>query len=112
MTERAGDLKTDQTEFAPAIDYLSKDFQSFRRLMLDRLASVAPGAVTGNAADLGTVLVEILAYAADQASYYQDAVANEGYLSTARLRTSVRRHARLLDYPMHDGCNARVWVAL
>jgi hypothetical protein len=24
---------------------------------------------------------------------------------------SVRRHARLLDYPFHDGSNARVWVA-
>ena len=36
----------------------------------------------------------------------------EAYLGTARRRTSVRRHARLLDYPMHDGANARVWVAL
>ncbi|MGH9658541.1 MAG: baseplate J/gp47 family protein, partial [Bryobacteraceae bacterium] len=32
------------------------------------------------------------------------------YLGTARQRVSMRRHARLLDYSMHDGCNARVWV--
>jgi hypothetical protein len=56
-------------------------------------------------------LVETLAYAGDHLSYYQDAVATEAYLGTARRRTSVRRHARLLDYPMHDGANARVWVA-
>jgi hypothetical protein len=31
-------------------------------------------------------------------------------LSTARKRVSVRRHARLVDYFMHDGANARVWV--
>jgi hypothetical protein len=37
-------------------------------------------------------------------------VATEAYLGTARKRVSVRRHARLLDYPMHDGCNARAWV--
>ena len=37
-------------------------------------------------------------------------VATEAYLGTARKRVSVRRHARLVDYPMHDGCNARVWV--
>src|SRR6266852_6194046 len=29
---------------------------------------------------------------------------------TARRRTSVKRHARLLDYHMHEGCNARAWV--
>ena len=31
-------------------------------------------------------------------------------LGTARQRVSVRRHAQLLDYQMHDGCNARAWV--
>jgi len=29
---------------------------------------------------------------------------------TARQRISVRRHARLVDYLMHEGCNARAWV--
>jgi hypothetical protein len=50
----------------------------------------------------------MLAYAADQLSYYQDAVATEAYLGTARRRTSARRHARLVDYFMHDGANARL----
>ena len=45
-------------------------------------------------------------------SYFQDAVATEAYLGTARRRASVRRHARMLDYPMHEGVNARVWVAV
>ena len=36
-------------------------------------------------------------------SYHQDAVATEAYLGTARRRVSVRRHARLIDYPVHDG---------
>ena len=55
-------------------------------------------------------LVEVLAYAGDHLSYQQDAVATEAYLATARRRTSVRRHARLVDYSMHDGCNARAWL--
>ena len=57
-------------------------------------------------------LVELLAYSADQLSYYQDAVATEAYLGTARRRASVRRHARLVDYAMHDGANARAWVVV
>ena len=60
-----------------------------------------------HAPDLGVALVELLAYAGDYLSYYQDAVATEAYLGTARQRISVRRHARLVDYRMHEGCNAR-----
>lgn len=94
----------------PDINYLAKDYASFRQLMLDRLALLMPQWQERNAADLGIALVELLAYVGDHLSYQQDAVATESYLGTARLRTSVRRHARLVDYFMHDGCNARAWV--
>src|SRR6266542_1295869 len=93
-----------------AIDYLAKDYASFRQLMLDRLAVVMPEWTERNLADLGVALVEVLAYAADHLSYFQDAVATEAYLDTARRRISVRRHARLVDYFVHDGANARAWV--
>lgn len=99
-------------ETPPDIDYLAKDYPGFRRLMLDRLSLLVPGWQERSAADLGVTLVELLAYAADQLSYRQDAVAQEAYLGTARRRVSVRRHARLVDYALHDGCNARVWVHL
>jgi len=94
----------------PEINYLAKDYNSFRRLMLDRLSVIAPDWEERNPADVGVMLVELLAYAGDQLSYYQDAVATEAYLGRAHLRTSLRRHARLLDYPVHDGCNARAGV--
>lgn len=96
----------------PLLDYLVKDYQGFRRLMLDRLATSMPDWKTRTPADLGVAVVEVLAYAADHLSYYQDAVATEAYLGTAHQRSSVRRHARLLDYPMHDGCNARTFVCV
>lgn len=94
----------------PDIDYLAKDYASFRQLMLDRISTIMPGWTERNPADLGIAVIETLAYAADQLSYYQDAVATEAYLGTARRRVSVRRHARLLDYRMHDGCSARAWA--
>jgi hypothetical protein len=94
------------------IDYLAKDYASFRQLMLDRLALVAPEWTERNPADVGITLVELLAYVGDYLSYEQDAVATEAYLGTARRRVSMRRHATLLDYPMHDGCNARTFVQI
>ena len=99
-----------ETRPAPHIDYLAKDYASFRKLLLDRLAVTMPGWRERSPADLGITLVELLAYAGDYLSYYQDAVGTEAYLGTARRRVSVRRHARLVDYRMHDGANARTWL--
>ena len=96
----------------PAIDYLAKDYATFRRLMLDRMALLMPEWKERHIPDLGITLVELLAYVGDQLSYYQDAVATEAYLDTARLRISVRRHLRLVDYHLHEGCNARTWMAI
>jgi hypothetical protein len=96
----------------PQLDYLAKDYGSFRRLMLDRLHLLTPQSAPANAADPAMALVELLAHVGDQLSYYQDAVATEAYLGTARQRVSLRRHARLLDYAIHEGCNSRVLVAI
>ena len=63
-------------------------------------------------ADLGIALAELIAYVGDPLSYQQDAVATEAYLQTARSRISLRRHALLVDYHVHDGCNARTWMQL
>jgi hypothetical protein len=96
----------------PRLSYLAKDYASFRRVMLDRLNTIAPQWRERSPADMGVALVELLAYVGDRLSYFQDAVATEAYLGTARRRVSVRRHARLVDYRMHDGVNARAFVHL
>ncbi|SJM94204.1 putative phage Mu protein gp47-like protein [Crenothrix polyspora] len=96
----------------PDINYLAKDYDSFRRLLLDRLTHLVPDWRERSAADIGVTIAEVLAYVGDHLSYEQDAVATEAYLETARKRVSLRRHALLVDYHTHDGCNARTWVQL
>lgn len=96
---------------SPVINYLAKDYTTFRQLILDRMAITNPEWNETHVPDLNIALVELLAYVGDYLSYFQDSVATEAYLDTARRRTSLRRHARLLNYPMHDGCNARTWVS-
>ena len=96
----------------PEINYLAKDYASFRQLILDRLALIMPDWKERHVPDLGITLVELLAYVGDYLSYYQDSTATEAYLDTARQRVSVRRHARLVDYVLHEGCNARTWVCV
>lgn len=97
---------------APDIDYLARDFGTLRRVLLDRLSVLMPEGIERRSADLGVALVELLAYLGDHLSYRQDAIATEAYLGTARRRVSVRRHARLVDYLVDEGLNARVFIHL
>lgn len=104
-----------EAERTPEIDYLARDFAGFRRLALDRMALLLPEwgeAQRRHPADLGVALAELFAWVGDRLSYRQDAIATEAYLGTARRRVSVRRHARLVDYDMHEGCVARTFVHL
>ncbi|HWD47494.1 MAG TPA: putative baseplate assembly protein [Actinomycetota bacterium] len=94
----------------PVIDYLAKDYASFRQLLVDLVPAKVPDWTDRHEADLAMTLVELLAYEGDQISYAQDAVAQEMHLETARQRESVARHVRLIDYPMHHGINAKVFV--
>jgi hypothetical protein len=96
----------------PLIDYMAKDYASFRQALLDLIPSIIPGWQERHEADLGIALVELFAYIGDQLSYYQDTIANEAYFETARQRESVKRHARLIDYTMHDGANAQTFIQL
>ena len=53
----------------PIIDYMAKDYASFRKLMLDRMTVIMPDWKERNPADLGIMLVELLAYAGDHLAY-------------------------------------------
>lgn len=96
----------------PDIHYLARDYASLRRLLVNRLSRQMPGWRDRSPADLATTLAELIAYVGDQQHYQLDAVATEAYLHTARRRSSLRRHALLVDYAMHEGCNARAWLHL
>src|SRR5260370_16589713 len=67
----------------PEINYLAKDYASFRQLILDRLALIMPDWQERHVPDIGIALVELLAYVGDYLSYYQHALAPEPYLHPA-----------------------------
>ena len=61
-------------------------------------------------ADPTVTLLELFAHVGDLLHYRLDRVATEAYLETARLRTSVRRHARLVDFALREAASARADV--
>jgi hypothetical protein len=97
---------------APAIDYLARDYDSFKHVLMSAMQTRVPNWQPTSEADLDQVLIDLIAVDADELSDFQDRVVNEGYFATARKRVSLARHARLVDYHIHQGNQATTWLAL
>jgi hypothetical protein len=82
------------------IDYLARDYNSFRRALIDLIPAKLPEWTDRSESSFGIVLIELFAYMADILSYYQDRVANEAFLPTAQERRSVINHLRLIGYEL------------
>lgn len=93
---------------AAPIDYLARDFLSFKQALTDYSAAAYPQWVERSEADLGMMLLEIAASVGDDLAYLQDRIAAEASLATATERRSVTRHARLVDYQPGPNLSARV----
>jgi uncharacterized phage protein gp47/JayE len=90
-----------QQDGNPVIDYQARDYQSLLQAMRQLIPQKMPEWLDyANEADLGNVLLELFAYMGDILSYYQDRVANESFLGTARSRRSVIQHLRLIGYQL------------
>jgi hypothetical protein len=87
----------------PAVDLLTKDFTGFVGLLADWVKVRNPQITDLSGASFERVLVDLLAWAGDMHSYYQDRVANEAFIETAGQRHSLRQHAVLLGSRLDDG---------
>jgi hypothetical protein len=94
---------------SPVHDYLARDWRSLRRMLLEYLVREQPDADL-SIADPTITMLELFAHAGDVLHYRLDRIATEAYLETARLRTSVKRHARLVDFAFSDGVSAQTYV--
>lgn len=92
------------------VNYLARDFHSFRQALLDFAGERYPDWKDRLEADQGMMLLEVMSALGDEFAYYQDRVAREAALETATQRRSLRRHARLVDYHVHDGLGATTWL--
>jgi len=96
----------------PPIDYLAKDFLSFRKALSDFSSFRYPQWQERSEADFGVMFLESLCSVADDLSYSQDRVAAEATLLTATQRTSIVRQARLVDYEPQPAIASHVLLQL
>ncbi len=95
-----------------SIDYRIGTFGSFRRAMIDAIASKQALAewTARDQTDYGIALIDMWAYLGDILTFYQERIANEAFLRTAVHRESVMRLAALLDYRPSPGAAATAYV--
>ena len=96
--ERQLDLPPPLPVVGDDFDWMVRDFDSFRRFMLEELAARFPERTRWTPADMEVVLLEVLAAVLDQLSDMADRVAAEAFLETARRPESVRRLLGLIGY--------------
>jgi uncharacterized phage protein gp47/JayE len=92
----------------PPIDYSSRDWASLRSDLIAAKRTRMPEWTSESPNDFGIVLIELFAYVGDMLSFYADRIANEAFLDTAVLRSSVYSIARMLDYRPTGLGSARV----
>lgn len=108
----------------PALSYRVGTHASFLRAMLARMSAVRadagraarPGEAPltfqpGGAPEAATALLDGWACVADVLTFYQERIANEGYLRTATERRSVVELGRLVGYEPRPGVAASVHLA-
>ena len=62
--------------------------------------------------DLGLMLIEMWAYVLDVLAFYEERIANESYLQTARRERSLQRLVELIGYQRRPATAASVLLAL
>ena len=97
-------------EVAQSVDYMAKDYESFRKALIDLIPTKMPDWTDLSQADLGIAIIELFAHTADILSYYQDRVGNEAFLKAARNRFSVKSHLALIDYELKNGLTAETYL--
>jgi hypothetical protein len=97
----------------PALVYRAGTYATFFESMVARLSSfdALRGLTTREPSDPSIALLDAWAIVGDVLTFYQERIANEGYLMTATERHSILELARLVGYKLRPGVSASVYLA-
>lgn len=99
----------------PVLSYRVGTHGTFLETMLARLSGgdypALAGLKTREPSDPSIALLDSWAVVADVLTFYQERIANEGYLRTATERRSILELARLIGYELRPGVASTVYLA-
>ena len=95
-------------EPTPSIDYTSRDYEGFRKAMIDELGVRMPEYTDTSETDAGIVIIENNAKCLDILSFYADIMANETLLTTCKRRNNANKWCSILSYVPRNSTPSRV----
>lgn len=91
-------MANDQKKIIP-IDYTSREFDSIRDDLLEIVERFYPDTFQDfSEASFGSLMIDSVAYVADQLSFYMDYNINEAFMDTAYQYDNILRHGRIMGY--------------
>ncbi|NOQ13307.1 MAG: hypothetical protein GQ583_02345 [Methyloprofundus sp.] len=88
-----------QTSQGKVVDYMARDYNSFLLAMREQIPEVLPEWTDyQHESDFSNVILQLFSQMGDIISYYQDRIAGESFLSTAKERRSIIEHLNLIGY--------------
>jgi hypothetical protein len=82
-----------------SIKYLARDFESYKRELIEHLRVYFPDTVQDfNESHVGVMLLELMAFMGDNLSFYLDRRFEESFTETAREIKSLAKHAKQLGF--------------
>ena len=94
-----------------ALTYRVGTHGTFLETMKAQLSSKLPALTTRDSSDFAIALLDAWATIADILTFYQERIANEGYLNTATERRSILELGRLVGYALKPGVAASTYLA-
>ncbi|MBW4528028.1 MAG: putative baseplate assembly protein [Phormidium tanganyikae FI6-MK23] len=94
-----------------SLAYRIGDYAAFRKYLLAQLSQELPGLKTRDPDDPAIALLDAWAIVSDVLTFYQERIANEGFLNTATERQSIIELARLIGYELKPGVAASTHLA-
>ena len=96
---------------SPTIDYSARDFDNIRTALIAYINAQRPELWSDfEESNLGSILLDLIAYVGDMVSFYIDRAAEESFLPTARVRDSLIKLCALIGYKPHGLISATVTV--
>ena len=91
-------MSDDQKKIVP-IDYTHREFQTIRNDLIQVAERLYPDSFRDfSEGSFGAMMVDAVAYVADQLNFYLDYNVNEAFLDTAYQYDNIVRHGRALGY--------------
>lgn len=80
------------------VGYLDRSYQQIKTSLLSRVTASNPELTDHSESNPFVILLSMFAGVAEMLGYYIDNIAEEGHMATARRRSSVIKHSKVLDY--------------